>query len=121
MSNGVNWSPFNVGIQLDMVTSRILNYGAGQCTTAAIGANNGIQIFPGGVPIYKNGVLVGGIGASGDGIDQDDMIVSLGLARAGIPGVGHAPASQRVKGLKYFQCPQAPFLNSTANNVCNGL
>jgi hypothetical protein len=49
------------------------------------------------------------------------MIVSLGLARAGIPGVGHAPASQRVKGLKYFQCPQAPFLNSTANNVCNGL
>ena len=104
-----------------MVASRILNYGAGQCTTAAIGANNGIQIFPGGVPIYKNGVLVGGIGASGDGIDQDDMIVSLGLARAGIPGVGHAPASQRVKGLKYFQCPQAPFLNSTANNVCNGL
>jgi len=121
MSNGVNWSPFNVGIQLDMVASRILNYGAGQCTTAAVGANNGIQIFPGGVPIYKNGVLVGGIGASGDGIDQDDMIVSLGLARAGIPGVGHAPASQRVKGLKYFQCPQAPFLNSTANNVCNGL
>jgi uncharacterized protein GlcG (DUF336 family) len=121
MSNGVNWSPFNVGIQLDMVASRILNYGAGQCTTAAVGANNGIQIFPGGVPIYKNGVLVGGIGASGDGIDQDDMIVSLGLARAGIPGVGHAPASQRVKGLKYFQCPQAPFLNSKANNVCDGL
>ena len=127
LSNGVNWSPFNVGIQLDLVAQKILSYGAGRCTTTVAGANttvgadNGIQIFPGGVPIYKNGVLVGGIGASGDGIDQDDMIVSLGLARAGIPGVGHAPASRRVKGLKYFQCPQAPFLNSKANNVCDGL
>jgi len=135
LSNGVNWSPFNVGIQLDLVSQTnsntslpgLLSYGAGSCTSpnnnppTNVGINNGIQIFPGGVPIYKNGVLVGGIGASGDGIDQDDMIVSLGLARAGIPGVGHAPASRRVKGLKYFQCPQAPFLNSTANNVCNGL
>lgn len=39
---------------------------------------NGLQIFPGGVPLYKNGVLVGGIGVSGDGIEQDDMIAFFG-------------------------------------------
>lgn len=35
---------------------------------------NGITIFPGGVPLYKAGVLVGAIGVSGDGVDQDDII-----------------------------------------------
>ena len=35
---------------------------------------NGITIFPGGVPLYKDGVLVGGLGISGDGVDQDDII-----------------------------------------------
>jgi uncharacterized protein GlcG (DUF336 family) len=39
---------------------------------------NGLQIFPGGVPLYKNGVLVGGIGISGDGIEQDDTIAFAG-------------------------------------------
>ena len=39
---------------------------------------NGITIFPGGVPLYKNGVLVGAIGVSGDGVDQDDNITFAG-------------------------------------------
>jgi hypothetical protein len=39
---------------------------------------NGLQIFAGSVPLYKNGVLVGAIGISGDGIDQDDIIASGG-------------------------------------------
>jgi hypothetical protein len=39
---------------------------------------NGITIFPGGIPLYKNGQLVGGIGVSGDGVDQDDYIASAG-------------------------------------------
>ena len=55
---------------------------------------NGMQIFPGGVPIYRGGTLVGAIGVSGDGIDQDDMIGFLGLpttaARAG-RRIGNAP------------------------------
>ncbi|MBS0660615.1 MAG: heme-binding protein [Verrucomicrobia bacterium] len=34
---------------------------------------NGITIFPGGFPLYRNGVLVGAIGISGDGVDQDDI------------------------------------------------
>jgi uncharacterized protein GlcG (DUF336 family) len=35
---------------------------------------NGITIFPGGFPLYKDGWLVGAIGISGDGVDQDDII-----------------------------------------------
>jgi uncharacterized protein GlcG (DUF336 family) len=39
---------------------------------------NGITIFPGGLPLYKNGVLAGAIGVSGDGVDQDDLIAFAG-------------------------------------------
>ncbi len=39
---------------------------------------NGITIFPGGFPLYRNGMLVGAIGVSGDGIDQDDLISASG-------------------------------------------
>ena len=39
---------------------------------------NGITVFPGGFPLYRNGVLVGAIGISGDGIDQDDLIGAAG-------------------------------------------
>jgi uncharacterized protein GlcG (DUF336 family) len=39
---------------------------------------NGITIFPGGFPLYRNGVLVGAIGVSGDGIEQDDLVGASG-------------------------------------------
>jgi uncharacterized protein GlcG (DUF336 family) len=42
---------------------------------------NGITIFPGGVPLYKDGVLVGAIGISGDGVEQDDQIAFGGAAK----------------------------------------
>ena len=42
---------------------------------------NGITIFPGGVPLYKKGVLVGAVGISGDGVDQDDIISFYGGKR----------------------------------------
>ena len=45
--------------------------------------NDGITIFPGGVPLYKAGVLVGAIGVSGDGVDQDDLVAASG-ADAGL-------------------------------------
>ena len=40
---------------------------------AANGKQNGIVFFPGSLPLYKNGKLVGGLGVSGDGVDQDDF------------------------------------------------
>ena len=39
---------------------------------------NGITIFPGAFPLYRNGVLVGAIGVSGDGVDQDDLAGAAG-------------------------------------------
>jgi uncharacterized protein GlcG (DUF336 family) len=39
---------------------------------------NGITIFPGGVPLYKKGVLVGAVGVSGDGVNEDDTISYAG-------------------------------------------
>jgi len=48
------------------------------CAPAALPLQNGITIFPGGVPVYKAGVLVGAIGVSGDGVDQDDFTASAG-------------------------------------------
>jgi uncharacterized protein GlcG (DUF336 family) len=40
----------------------------------------GLIEFPGGLALYKNGVLVGGIGVSGDGVDQDEVVAEAGAA-----------------------------------------
>jgi len=39
---------------------------------------SGIVWFPGSTPLYKNGQLVGGMGVSGDGVDQDDYVAQIG-------------------------------------------
>lgn len=39
---------------------------------------SGIVFFPGSAPLYKNGKLVGGLGVSGDGVDQDDYVTAAG-------------------------------------------
>ena len=86
------WSPFNDGLQLDLVLDEyFLNILRGINGNAAALNNalsspcpslmeiaNGIQIFPGSVPLYKGGKLVGGLGISGDGVDQDDIIATMG-------------------------------------------
>lgn len=36
------------------------------------GLQSGMQTFPGGVPLYRGTQLVGAIGVSGDGVDEDD-------------------------------------------------
>jgi hypothetical protein len=90
---------------------------------------NGTQIFPGSVPVYRGNDLIGGIGVSGDGVDQDDMISFLGLHQAGeaLGTINNAPASIRADQLtpqgvrlRYINCPQSPFLDSNEENVCNG-
>ena len=75
-----DWSPFNVGLQLDLIKTNFLAALSGPVASCSSipGLTNGIQIFPGSVPLYKNGVLAGAIGISGDGVDQDDLIAAAG-------------------------------------------
>ena len=127
------WSPFNVGIQLDLVGNRVVgNIGAALVSPCSAVSANGIQIFSGGFPIYRGNTLVGGIGISGDGIDQDGLISFLGVHNAGqilATGIGNAPQAIRadtIMGLaggqlRYINCPIAPFIDSTQTNVCDGL
>ena len=122
------WSPFNVGLQLDLVQANITTP-SNNCTGIS-NLPNGIQIFPGSVPIYRNGQLVGGIGVSGDGVDQDDMISFLGLHNAGLElggAINNAPPAIRADTLspqgvrlRYINCPQAPFVDSTEASPCSG-
>ena len=147
------FNPFSTGLQSALIVGNLgqhLNYVLSggtvsdtphHCTTipdVTPGQNrlqNGIQIFPGSVPIYRGNVLVGGLGVSGDGIDQDDMISFLGLNNAGqqVGGIGNAPAAIRADNivvtlidgstarLRYVSCPFAPYVNSSVQNVCQGL
>jgi len=80
-----SFSPFNDGLQLDLLLNALnkaLNQGVfspGDCTGIP-NIPNGLQIFPGSVPLFKNGRFAGAIGVSGDGVDQDDLIASMGSA-----------------------------------------
>ena len=154
VAQSAKFSPFAVGLQLDLVIPNIVAHvgyvrsnGASpdtgpQCTELPAIPNsggqgrlaNGIQIFPGSVPIYRGDKLIGGIGVSGDGIDQDDMASFLGLHNAGqrVGGIGNAPKAIRADNvvvnlgnakvrLRYVNCPFAPFLDTNAQNVCEGL
>lgn len=145
------WSPFSTGLELDLVYNALIQHvgfvlgvaaDAGPNCTGVSGFDsgftsvapspalaNGLQIFAGGVPIYRGKVLVGAIGVSGDGVDQDDMIAFLGVDRAAgsLGGFGNAPAGMRSDNLepqgsrlRYVGCPEAPYLHSDEMHPCDG-
>jgi uncharacterized protein GlcG (DUF336 family) len=140
------FNPFSTGLQSALVAPTVIAHvgfiltpGGGDvpqtCTRTANPGRlaNGIQIFPGSVPIYRGSTLVGGIGVSGDGIDQDDMISFLGLHNGSVRlgTVNNAPAAIRadqivvpVGGtgvrLRWVNCPFNPFLGTNEQNVCQG-
>ncbi len=144
-----DFNPFATGLQIALVKSNLIQHalfvqGAPfadtpqQCTLVPPAPNgqrriaNGIQIFSGAVPIYRGSKLVGAIGVSGDGIDQDDMIGFLGAHHGGARtgSIGNAPIDIRADKivipvgagvrLRYVSCPFAPFLDSNEQNVCQG-
>ena len=149
------FSVFSVGLQLDLVYNAVINHVAfvlgvvPDVGTTCVGNTglpglfaqqnptnavaNGLQIFPGAVPVYRGNVLVGAIGISGDGVDQDDMVGFLGAfnaqAAAGGMTAGNAPGDARADRvvlpndrvrMRYINCPQAPFNNSSDDDVCDG-
>lgn len=72
---------------------------------------NGITIFPGGFPLYRNGQLIGAIGVSGDGVDQDDLIAASGCANFLAPQNIRADTySYRGARLPYAKFPRNPEL-----------
>ena len=107
------WSPFNVGLQLDLVRTNFLASLVGPAVpcTSIPALPNGIQIFPGSVPLYKNGVLVGAIGISGDGVDQDDLIGAAG-ANGFSPPAGIRSDQIFVRGVRlpFLKFPRSPDL-----------
>jgi len=146
------WSPFSVGLQSALILQNlvqalnVVNGVAGATVPSRCsflpdtgnGTNrlqNGIQIFPGSTPVYRGNTLVGAVGISGDGIDQDDMISFLGIHNAGLRlgTLGLPPAAIRsdqvivpVAGtqgvrLRFVGCPFAPFVDTAEQNVCQGL
>jgi uncharacterized protein GlcG (DUF336 family) len=75
---------------------------------------NGITWFPGSVPLYKNGRLVGGLGVSGDGVEQNDLVSAAGSAGFEPPpelrvdnSVIHTGAGDDVR-LPYLKFPRNP-------------
>jgi uncharacterized protein GlcG (DUF336 family) len=143
------WSPFSTGLQLDLVYNAIVQhvgfvanlvpdvpmnctgvdgFDNGFATSGVIGQlANGTQIFPGSVPIYRGNQLIGAVGVSGDGVDQDDMIAFLSVHRAGqnLGGFGNADKAMRADTLtpqgvrlRYVNCPITPFIDNDEQNVC---
>jgi len=72
---------------------------------------NGITIFPGGFPLYRNGVLIGAIGVSGDGVDQDDIISASGTVNFLAPqAIRSDQVIFRGTRLPYAKFPRNPSL-----------
>jgi uncharacterized protein GlcG (DUF336 family) len=72
---------------------------------------NGIVFFPGSVPLYKNGVLAGGLGISGDGVEQDDFIAGQASVDFAAPTAIRADQfSIRGVRLPYLKFPRNPTL-----------
>ena len=70
---------------------------------------NGVVFFPGSIPIYKNGVLVGGLGISGDGVDQDDTVTFTASA-------GFRPAAPNLRADQtFYRNVRLPFMKFLRN------
>jgi uncharacterized protein GlcG (DUF336 family) len=121
-----DWSAFNVGLQLDLVKAALTTPSVGcrgaefkkkdfllapcPCTTINE-VRNGLQIFAGGIPLYRGSTLVGAVGVSGDGIDQDDLI-SAGGANSFAPAETIRSDRTFVRGVRlpFVKFPARPFL-----------
>jgi uncharacterized protein GlcG (DUF336 family) len=130
----IDWSPFNNGLQLDLIknalTSPPMVCSAAPirrrhmmvlavpcpCTTTNLPEiRNGLQIFAGGIPLYRGGTYIGAIGVSGDGIEQDDIIAAYGADAFAPPsGIRSDQFTVRQARLPFLKFPARPFLDGPA-------
>ncbi|MBP9108682.1 MAG: heme-binding protein [Pyrinomonadaceae bacterium] len=121
-----DWSPFNVGLQLDLVRTALTSPPMvcdsapykrrallPPCPCTAVPElKNGAQIFAGGLPIYRGSTLVGAVGVSGDGIDQDDIIAAAGANAFAPPeAIRSDRFFVRNVRLPFMKFPARPFLD----------
>lgn len=157
------WSIFSTGMELDLVYNAVvrhLGFVLGllpndvdrNCTGLAglddgfvlsgqfDEVRNGLTLFAGGFPIYRGDQLIGAIGLSGDGLEQDDFLPFLAIDLVGqeLGSINNAPTAIRADQLRAVRndlpagareiflrwaiCPQSPFLDAPeVQNVCAGL
>ena len=107
---GIDDSPLNPGPFFDVYlhdTANPCSQGLG--SGLASGNNSGIVFFPGSAGLYRNGVLVGGLGVSGDGVDQDDFVTSEGTKGFEAPDAIRSDQIL-IEGVRlpYFKFPRNP-------------
>jgi uncharacterized protein GlcG (DUF336 family) len=103
--DGSNAGPFFNLYTMDLANPCTQGFQAG----AANSNKSGIVFFPGSAGLYRNGVLVGGLGVSGDGVDQDDYVTNGGTKGFEAPTSIRADQviDQGVR-LPYFKFPRNP-------------
>jgi hypothetical protein len=74
---------------------------------------NGVVFFPGAIPLYKtdatgNRVLVGALGVSGDGVDQDDVVTAAAAT-------GYQPPADITADQYFFQGVRLPYIKFNRN------
>jgi uncharacterized protein GlcG (DUF336 family) len=103
--DGSNSGPFFNLYTMDLTNPCTQGFQSG----AANSNKSGIVFFPGSAGLYRNGMLVGGLGVSGDGVDQDDYVTNGGTAGFEAPANIRADQimDQGVR-LPYFKFPRNP-------------
>jgi len=103
--DGSNAGPFFNLYTMDLANPCTQGFQSG----AANANKSGIVFFPGSAGLFRNGALVGGLGVSGDGVDQDDYVTSGGTAGFEAPASIRADQimDQGVR-LPYFKFPRNP-------------
>jgi len=103
--DGSNAGPFFNLYTMDLANPCTQGFQGG----AANSNKSGIVFFPGSAGLFRNGVLVGGLGVSGDGVDQDDYVTNGGTKGFEAPASIRADqvTDQGVR-LPYFKFPRNP-------------
>jgi uncharacterized protein GlcG (DUF336 family) len=103
--DGSTAGPFFNLFTMDLTNPCTQGFQAG----AANSNKSGIVFFPGSTGLYRNGTLVGGLGVSGDGVDEDDYVTNGGASGFQAPTTIRADQimDQGVR-LPYFKFPRNP-------------
>jgi uncharacterized protein GlcG (DUF336 family) len=107
--DGTTSGPFFVNYTRDVATP------CGQGFQAVDANQSGIVFFPGSIGLYSGTTLIGGLGVSGDGVEQDDLVTAAGAGCPDCPFSFVAPSAIRADRvviggvrLPFFKFPRNP-------------